>query len=67
MLGGKALLEMQELTKIAMERCKDARCAIHLMGSLAEQYGYYGGADDTPGESGESLQVRIVPNTAQAQ
>jgi hypothetical protein len=25
-----------------MERCATARCAIRLMGSTAEQFGYYG-------------------------
>eukprot|EP00456_Euglypha_rotunda_P032666 TRINITY_DN25313_c0_g1_i1.p1 TRINITY_DN25313_c0_g1~~TRINITY_DN25313_c0_g1_i1.p1 ORF type:complete len:202 (+),score=19.04 TRINITY_DN25313_c0_g1_i1:222-827(+) len=40
--GGYALMEIGALSRIAMERCKTARCAIHTMGNLAETYGYYG-------------------------
>lgn len=54
--GGKARVDVSELSRVAMERCKTARCAIGLMGSLAEEYGYYG-ADETEGEGGESLQI----------
>jgi dipeptidase len=39
--GGKALLEISELSQIALERSKTAQEAIRIMGSLAEQYGYY--------------------------
>ncbi|KAF0697528.1 Aste57867_11793 [Aphanomyces stellatus] len=58
--GGKALFDITELARVAMERTKTARDAINLMGSLAEQYGYYGAAwvgDDLYGESGEALTV----------
>ncbi|RHY97028.1 hypothetical protein DYB37_012239 [Aphanomyces astaci] len=59
--GGKALLDITELSRIALERSKTAREAIVLMGSLAEQYGYYGAAWDTPeiamDEAGEALTV----------
>jgi hypothetical protein len=57
-LGGKALLELGELTKIALERCKTARCAIQTMGDLAVKYGFYG-SDETQGESGEALSVSL--------
>ena len=54
--GGKAQIEVGELSRIALERCKTARCAIQLMGELAEGLGYFG-ADPTMGEGGESLQI----------
>lgn len=54
--GGKALLEAGELSRIALERCDTAKCAVELMGQLATKHGYYG-ADATQGEGGEALQV----------
>lgn len=53
--GGKALLSIDSLTRIAMERTKKAREAVKLMGSLAEQHGFYG-AGSFEG-SAESLMV----------
>ncbi|KAF0719433.1 Aste57867_1029 [Aphanomyces stellatus] len=58
--GGKALFDVAELTHVAMERAKTARDAIRIMGSLAEEHGYYGADWDSPGaamEAGESLTV----------
>ncbi|CAK5046732.1 unnamed protein product [Aphanomyces euteiches] len=59
--GGKALLDITELSRIALERTKTAREAILLMGKLAEQYGYYGASWDDPAEAikeaGEALTV----------
>ena len=40
--GGKALLSVDTLTQIAMERTTSSREAVALMGSLAEKYGFYG-------------------------
>ena len=40
---------IEELQRVALQRCDNARDAIRLMGSLAEQYGY--------GDSGECLTV----------
>mmetsp|Transcript_27745 Transcript_27745/g.79485 ORF Transcript_27745/g.79485 Transcript_27745/m.79485 type:complete len:601 (+) Transcript_27745:79-1881(+) len=53
--GGKALLSIDSLSKIAMERAKGAREAVKLMGSLAEAHGFYG-AGNFEG-SAESLMV----------
>ncbi|MEI6242944.1 MAG: C69 family dipeptidase, partial [Chlamydiota bacterium] len=36
------LLDISELTRLGLERCKTAKEAILLMGSLAEKYGFYG-------------------------
>jgi len=59
--GGKANIEVKELSKIALERCKTARCAISMMGELAEKYGMYAadwsGGDLSKGEGGEALTV----------
>lgn len=38
---GKALFGIEELTKIALERCISARCAIETMGGLAVEFGFY--------------------------
>ena len=46
-----AIMDITTLTMLAMERCKTAREAVKLMGSMAEQYGY--GFHD----SGEMLAV----------
>jgi dipeptidase len=51
MRNPNAKICITELTMLAMERCKTAREAIQLMGSIAEKYGY-GGPD-----SGEMLAV----------
>ncbi len=65
--GGKARMEVREMSKIALERCKTARCAIELMGELGEKYGYYtadwSGGDASKGEGGEALTV-IDPEEA---
>ena len=37
-----ALMDARELSLIALERCATARCAVELMGGLAEAHGFYG-------------------------
>ncbi|KAF0701197.1 Aste57867_8306 [Aphanomyces stellatus] len=39
---GHNMFQVEELTKIALERCDSARCAIKLMGDLAVTYGFFG-------------------------
>jgi len=53
--GGKALMSIDTLSQIAMERATSSRAAVELMGSLAEKYGFYG-AGSFEG-SAESLMV----------
>lgn len=50
---GDALWDISTLMRVAMERCRTARCAITLMGKLAEEGGYYGAND--PPEAGTGL------------
>lgn len=54
--GGKALLSIDQLSQIAMERASTAREAIQIMGDLSEQYGFYGESASFEGGS-ESLFV----------
>jgi dipeptidase len=50
---GDAQFDITALMRLGMERCRTARCAIQLMGALAEEYGYYGSSD--PPEQGSGL------------
>lgn len=54
--GGNALLCINELMRLAAERCKSAKCAISTMGAAAETYGFYGEDPGEPG-AGEHLAV----------
>ena len=61
--GGRALFDVTILTRLAMQRAATAREAIRLMGTLAEEYGYYGAEFEGPdalGEAGEALTVTDV-------
>ena len=49
--GGGALLSIVSLGELALERCDSARCAVSLMGSLAETYGFYQDAGTPTGEA----------------
>ena len=51
--GGNALFDASALSRVAMQRCATARCAVKLMGSLAEKHGFYGAED--PLEKGNDL------------
>eukprot|EP01038_Epipyxis_sp_PR26KG_P012679 gene12679-17000_t len=59
--GGKAHIEVREMSRIALERSTTARGAIQLMGDLAVKYGFYAadwsGGDASKGEGGEALTV----------
>lgn len=52
---GEALMSVDTLTKLALERTKTAREAVQLMGDMATKYGFYGTQDDNG--HGEALQV----------
>lgn len=54
--GGRALLSIDSLSDIAMERASSAREAVALMGALAEEFGFYGESASFEGGS-ESLVV----------
>ena len=43
--NGTALLSVDQLTQLAMERSSTAREAVQLMGSLAEEHGFYGAGE----------------------
>jgi dipeptidase len=58
----KALLDVSELSRIALERASSAREAIQIMGDLAVEFGFYGSSwdEEDPSlnlEAGESLIV----------
>ena len=40
--GGKALMSVDTLSQLAMERTTTSREAVELMGSMAVKYGFYG-------------------------
>ncbi len=39
---GKRIIDIAEMSRIALERCTNAKDAVLLIGPLAEKYGYYG-------------------------
>ena len=43
--NGKGMFLVEELCRIALQRCDNARDAVRLMGSLAEKYGYADGGE----------------------
>ena len=54
--GGKACIEVVEMTRIGFERGKTVREVIQIMGDLATELGFYA-ADRSKGEGGEGLTV----------
>lgn len=61
-MGGAALLSIDQLSQIAMERATTAREAVSLMGELAEKYGFYG--ESRSFEGGAESLIVIDPNEA---
>jgi len=64
--GGKALLEIQQLSRIALERSRTARQAVITMGELAEQYGFYGAVWRGPMAEGEAGEVLMIADPHEA-
>ncbi|RHY81953.1 hypothetical protein DYB35_013627, partial [Aphanomyces astaci] len=63
MPNGRNLLSINELSRIALERCDTSVCAVKTMGALAEEYGFYGeySRDQTkPGYGGSSEALIIA-------
>jgi len=54
--GGHALFSIDELSRVALERCQTARCAVQIMGDLGVEYGFYGESDGIEGGA-ESMLV----------
>lgn len=55
------MFAIDELSRVALERCMSARCAVQTMGDLAVEYGFYSGSstihDPHFGDASESLAV----------
>lgn len=52
---------IDELSKLALERCDSARCAVRTMGDAATQYGFYASScswgKDCRGDAAETLAI----------
>ncbi|TMW60564.1 hypothetical protein Poli38472_000606 [Pythium oligandrum] len=60
---GKNLFGIAELSKVALERCDSARCAVQTMGDLAVEYGFYSedsGDVNNPGYSSSAEALGIT-------
>lgn len=64
--GGKALFDVAELSRIALERASTARGAIQVMGDHATKYGYYGAEWDTESKYDEAGETLTVADAAEA-
>lgn len=52
--NGSALFGIDELSRVALERCATARCAARTMGEMAVRHGFYGGAALWGGQYGRN-------------
>ena len=60
---GKLIFYSAELSRVALERCKTARCAIKLIGELIETYGYYGTGETLPiADKNEGWVIEMAPS-----
>ncbi len=60
---GKRIFYSAELSRVALERCRTAREAIALMGSLIEEYGYYGTGETLPvADPNEAWVMEMAPS-----
>jgi dipeptidase len=60
---GKRIFYSSELSRVALERTKNAREAIALMGELIETYGYYGTGETLPVADGnEAWVMEMAPS-----
>ena len=64
---GRNLFSIHELTKVALERCATARCAIKTIGDLASQHGFYSnsGTPAAPDHSGAGEALAVADNTGE--
>ncbi|MCQ2181346.1 MAG: C69 family dipeptidase [Bacteroidales bacterium] len=63
LINRKSMLLVEELCRLALERCDNARDAIRLMGALAEEYGYGDGGEClTVADKNEVWQFEITGN-----
>jgi len=60
---GKRIFYSAELSRVALERCKTARCAIGLIGELIDTYGYYGTGEVLPiADTKEGWVLEMAPS-----
>jgi len=60
---GKRIFYSAELSRVAMERCKTAICAVKLMGKLIDTYGYYGTGEVLPvADKNEAWVFEMAPS-----
>lgn len=59
---GYNLVGIEDLSKIALERCKTARCAVETMGAIAVKHGFYSGDSGSPDKPvhGGSSEVLVL-------
>ena len=51
------LVDVTALSIVALERCDTARCAVEMIGSMSEQFGYYTAEPGNNAEAGEALTI----------